>query len=74
MISEWLQTGRKAPRPKRLETVKKHRDESGDDAPLTLTELAVRYFKHAQAYYVKNGEPTSEVIGIQIALRDLRKF
>ena len=74
VISEWLQTGRKAPRPKRLETVKKHRDESGDDAPLTLTELAVRYFKHAQAYYVKNGEPTSEVIGIQIALRDLRKF
>ncbi len=50
VISEWLQTGRKAPRPKRLETIKKHRDESGDDAPLTLTELAVRYFKHAQAY------------------------
>ena len=74
VISEWLQTGRKAPRPKRLETVKRHRDELGDDAPLTITELAVKYFDHAQAYYVKNGEPTSEVIGIQLALRDLRKF
>lgn len=41
---------------------------------LTITELTVRYFKFAQNYYVKNGEPTSEVIGIQLALRDLRKL
>lgn len=74
VVSEWLQSGRKTPRAKRLATVRKHRDESGEDRVLTVTELAVRYFEHARAYYVKNGQPTSEVTGIQRALRDLRKL
>lgn len=74
VVSEWLQSGRKTPRPKRLATVKKQQDESGDDRVLTVTELAVRYFQHARTYYVKNGNPTSEVTGIQLALRDLRKL
>jgi len=73
-VAEWLQTGRKTPRPKRLATAKRERDELGLDGVLTITELAVKYFEFAQTYYLKNGEPTSEVAGIRIALRDLRKL
>ncbi|MBI1321674.1 hypothetical protein GC170_00585 [bacterium] len=62
VVSEWLQTGRKTPRPKRLATVRKQREESGEDRVLTITELAVRYFEHARTYYVKNGQPTSEAV------------
>jgi hypothetical protein len=74
VVSEWLQSGRKTPRAKRLATVKRYQETDGDHSPLTITELAVRYFKFAGGYYLKDGKPTSEVIGIQIALRDLRKF
>ena len=73
VVSEWLQSGRKAPRPKRVATLKKLREEQGDDV-LTITELCVKYFKHAKSYYTKAGYPTSEVVGIQIVLRDLRKL
>lgn len=34
----------------------------------------MRYFEFAQKYDVKNGKPTSEVDGIRLALRDLRKL
>ncbi|MFM7318569.1 MAG: tyrosine-type recombinase/integrase [bacterium] len=73
VVSEWLQSGRKTPRPKRVATLKKLRDEQGDDV-LTITELAVRYYKYAQGYYVKNGKPTTEADGIKMAIRDLRKM
>lgn len=75
VVSKWLQTGRKAPLPKRLATQKKLRDESGDDDTiLTITELCVKYFTYAKTYYTKAGKPTSEVTGIQRAIRDLRKL
>ncbi len=32
------------------------------------------YWKHAQSYYVKNGEPTSEVDAIRTVLRDVRRL
>jgi integrase len=73
VVSEWLQSGRKTPRPKRVATLKKLREEQGDDV-LTITELCVKYFKYAKSYYTKAGNPTSEVVGIQIVLRDLRKL
>ena len=41
VVSEWLQSGRKAPRPKRVATLKKLREEQGDDV-LTITELCVK--------------------------------
>ncbi len=73
-VAEWLQTGRKTPRPKRLATAKRERDALGLDGVLTITELAVKYFEFAQGYYVKNGEPTTEVDGIRYALKMLRKY
>ncbi len=36
-VAEWLQTGRKTPRPKRLATAKRERDALGLDGVLTIT-------------------------------------
>jgi integrase len=41
---------------------------------LTVAELILAYHKHAEAYYVKNGRPTSEVRNIRLALRPLRRL
>jgi hypothetical protein len=42
--------------------------------PLTVKEAALRYFRHAKRYYVKNGEPTDEVAAIRAALRRLLRM
>ena len=42
--------------------------------PLTVNELVLAYFKHAQAHYLKNGQPTSEVGCIRQALRPVRRL
>jgi hypothetical protein len=34
------------------------------DSPLTVTELIAKYWQYAKSYYVKNGQPTSEVATI----------
>ena len=47
LIAEWLTKGRQLPRAMR-----------SDD--LTINELVLAYWRHVQAYYVKNGEPTWE--------------
>ncbi len=39
---------------------------------LSVNELILAYFRHAQAYYVKDGRPTSEQDNIRQALRFLR--
>lgn len=44
------------------------------EAPLTVTELVAAYWKHAENYYVKDGEPTSEVDTIRQALRFVRRL
>jgi integrase len=41
---------------------------------LTIDELALLYLKHAETYYVKSGEPTSETDCIRAALRLLIAF
>ena len=73
-VAEWLQSGRKTPRPKRLATAKKEKDALGLEGVLTITELAVKYFEFAKTYYIKDGEPTTEVDGIRHALKMLRKY
>ncbi|GMV98042.1 MAG: hypothetical protein AMXMBFR83_23950 [Phycisphaerae bacterium] len=55
LIAEWLANGRQ---PLRVSAVQ-----------LTVAELAIRYFRFVQGYYVKNGEPTSEVADIRLAIR-----
>ena len=41
-------------------------------AGLTVVELIAAYWEHAQSYYVKNGEPTSEQNRLRLALRPLK--
>jgi integrase len=43
-----------------------------DAPPLTITELVIAYWRFVQAYYVKNGHPTSEQDTIRQALRFVR--
>lgn len=44
------------------------------DAPLTITELIARYWRFAKTYYVKDGNPTSEIHAIKLALRFVRRL
>jgi integrase len=46
--------------------------ESGDD--LTIDELILAYWRHVEAYYVKDGEPTSEVCVIRQALKVVKEL
>ncbi|MFP6667591.1 MAG: site-specific integrase, partial [Pirellulales bacterium] len=57
LIAEWLTIGRG-------KTTTTHN--------WTITQLVVAYMRHAEAYYVKNGKPTSEVGCIRSALKPLR--
>jgi integrase len=43
-------------------------------APLTVNDLILRYWRFAQGYYVKNGQPTGEGDNIRLALRPLRRL
>jgi integrase len=54
LIAEWLAAGRCLP---------------GVDTDLTIAELALRYWRFAKGYYVKNGEPTGWQTHIKLVLR-----
>src|SRR5690242_15562521 len=43
-------------------------------ADLTMDELLVAYWDHAQAYYVKDGQPTSEPGTIRQALQPVQEL
>jgi integrase len=43
----------------------------GPQEPLLVKELVLRYWRHAEAYYVKNGRPTGEHRTIGYALKPL---
>jgi integrase len=49
------------------------RRKSVDRSTLTIDDLALRFLEHSVAYYVKDGEPTSEIACIRAALRPLVK-
>lgn len=40
--------------------------------PITVSEVAAQYWRHAQAYYVKDGRPTAEQAHVRVLLRLLR--
>jgi integrase len=63
LIAEWLATGRR-PLVAR----------SNSSADLTINEMLEAYLHHADSYYVKNGQPTSEPANIRLALRPLRRL
>ncbi len=60
LIGEWLANDRNQP--------------PGQIQDLTVAELLLRYWQHAQTHYRKNGEQTSEVGAIKSALRPVREL
>jgi integrase len=42
--------------------------------PLSVNKLVLAYFRHVKAYYIKNGQPTSEVGIIRQVLRIIRRL
>jgi hypothetical protein len=58
IIAEWLANGRRLP--------------SVSEPELTVSEVMVGYIRHADAYYLKNGKPTSEVGLIRMSMKALR--
>lgn len=48
------------------------RSTNGSQSGLTVNELILGFWRHAQAYYRKNGEPTGEADNIRVSLRPLR--
>lgn len=63
LIAEWLAGGRRLPQ-----------DSDGCEESLSVSEVAALYWKHAQKYYRKNGQPTSEVDEIRLALRPVKRL
>ena len=59
VIAEWLANGRQRPVPAR---------------ELTVNELIVAYWRHAQTYYRKNGRTTGELWKIKSAMGPLRRL
>jgi len=68
LIAEWLDSG-DAPQTR-------HSGSSAADGPLSLSinELILAYCRHAESYYLKNGEPTSELRMVKDALRVVKEL
>jgi integrase len=62
VIAEWRSNGRSLPVPEAAR------------ADLTLNELMVAYWRHVEAYYVKDGKPTSEQATIRHVLRFVKQL
>ncbi len=60
LVSEWLVSGRPAT--------------TADQDEISVAELIVRYWSHAQRRYVKNGKPTSEQHLFKMALAPVREL
>jgi integrase len=59
IIAEWLASGRRA--------------SVGPSAPaVSVVEVLAAYWKHAQVYYVKNGEQTNEVAAMRKVISDIK--
>src|SRR4051794_21093311 len=67
VIAEWLANGRRLPAPSAPVAGQAPED-------ITVNELALAYFEHAEQYYRKDGEPTTEVRDIRYSIRPLRKL
>jgi hypothetical protein len=68
VIAEWLESGD-------VQQSRQSGSSPADDPlPLSVNELILAYVRHAESYYVKNGEPTSELRMVQDALRVVREL
>ncbi|MHC4090541.1 MAG: tyrosine-type recombinase/integrase [Planctomycetota bacterium] len=59
VVVEWLNNGRRI---------------SPCGRTFTVAELILAYWKHAETYYRKHGEPTQELYGIKAAIRPLKRL
>jgi integrase len=62
LISAWM---RGEPVPSR---------ESESTGDITVAEVCVQYLKWAEGYYVKDGQPTSEIHNVKLAIKALREI
>jgi len=65
VISEWEVAGRSLPPDSAVDTAK---------SDLTVNELCMAYWRHAERYYIKDGKRTSETYAIKQALRYVRQL
>jgi hypothetical protein len=65
VISEWEAAGRCLPAHSAVDTAK---------TDLSINELCLAYWRHAERYYVKDGKRTSETYAIKQALRYVRQL
>ena len=63
VIAEWIANGRQL-----------SEDQGTRQPDITISELIAAYWRHAQAYYTKDGEPTGEQWWIKLAMRPLRRL
>jgi integrase len=68
LIAEWQRTGGRPVRSVPAD------GPSNAPGPLTVNALILAYFRFAQGYYVKQGEPTSELGCVRQALRPVRRL
>lgn len=68
LVGLWQANGRRLP----LELAAGLRAQSNPDR--TVTEVLAAFWEHAQQHYRKNGEPTSELDLIRLALKPVRKL
>jgi hypothetical protein len=61
LIGEWLAGGWCLP-------------PGGENADLTVAELALRFWRFAKPYYRKDGRPTSELDEYRLSIRPLRRL
>lgn len=67
-VAQWLQTGRKTPRPKR-------QPPSVEVGRASIVELCVKYVEFADGYYRRpDGTPTGEAENVRDALRPLNRM
>ena len=59
LIAEWLANGRRLPN-------------AAEPDELNVNELLVAYWQHAESYYRKNGQPTTELVSVRESLRPLK--
>ena len=65
LIAEWLSNGRQLALTHPVDS---------PASPITISELIIAYWEHAEHYYVKKGEPTSTLHSIKAALRPLHQL
>jgi integrase len=62
VIAEWEANGRRLPQP------------VAALADQTVNELVLAYWRHAEGYYLKNGEPTSQLDRVKRSLRPVKEL